>query len=290
MPHHHLWLYQFLILNNLDLIAMTTSTQLQLNSKNGSFRSPLTYYPQEQKDRNLIVDDKACDDYIWKKFLATNPIINLLRPDFYMIYKFSKSTILYQQNINLDLGACEVTFDKIMQYVLLADQRHIHVIDNVMTQIIHERKLQPFDYIYKICGNVECPNPKLKRLMRTSFLLHSEKTGVPGLGFVCFHNVTGMVSSIKPNNFDITFDPDHSHLSYELNSKLKTSHPSKNEITSREKDILHCIDQGMSSKAIASHLFISKATVDTHRQNMLRKRDAPNTASLLKIAREEGWI
>lgn len=207
-----------------------------------------------------------------------------------MIYKFSKSAIVYQQNINLNLGIGEVTFDRIMDHFSVDDRHNIHVIDNAMSRIISSRKLQPFDYIYKICGNVKCPNNSVKRIMRTSFLLHAETTGAPGLGFVCFNDVTAMVSSIKPNNYDISFDPGQPHLSRELSTLLKESRPSSNIITSREKDILNCIDQGMNSKAIASHLFIAKSTVDTHRQNMLRKWNAPNTAALLKIARNEGLI
>src|SRR5688500_4519590 len=272
------------------MLTMTTSIKFQTQALPSEYWSPLTYKSPAAKQRRLKTAERTDDDYIWKKFLATHPVISLLRPDFYMIYKFSKSTILYQQNINLNLGPGEVTFDRIMDHISTDDKRNIHAIDNVMCRIITGRKLQPFDYIYKICGNIECPDSGVKRIMRTSFLIHSETTGVPGMGFLCFNDVTGMVSSIKPNNYDITFDPGQPHLSRELCSLLKESRPAANVLTSREKDILHSIDKGMSSKAIASHLFIAKATVDTHRQNMLRKWDAPNTASLLKIARNEGWI
>lgn len=39
-------------------------------------------------------------------------------------------------------------------------------------------------------------------------------------------------------------------------------------LTERELEIFRCIGQGMSSKAVASHLGISVFTVDTHRRNI----------------------
>lgn len=234
--------------------------------------------------------ERLSDESIWQNFLANNRILHLFRPDYFMIYKFSTTTILYQQNINLDLGVNDVSLDKIMHYMVPADLDHIMSIDRIMCQMTIERKLQPLDFVYRICANIECPNPAVKRIMRTSFLIHSDATGKPELGFFCFHDVTSMVTSIKPNNYDITFDPGQSHLVLELANRMKSLKPRETDITNRERDILSCIDKGMSSKEIASNLFIAKTTVDTHRQNMLRKWELPNTAALLKRAREEAWI
>ncbi len=50
--------------------------------------------------------------------------------------------------------------------------------------------------------------------------------------------------------------------------------------------IVQCIGKGMSSKEIASSLFISVATVNTHRQNMLRKCEVSNTTALIEKCKE----
>jgi DNA-binding CsgD family transcriptional regulator len=42
-------------------------------------------------------------------------------------------------------------------------------------------------------------------------------------------------------------------------------------LTNREKEILSCIAEGLSSKQIAGKLFISEFTVANHRKNMLAK-------------------
>ncbi len=53
-------------------------------------------------------------------------------------------------------------------------------------------------------------------------------------------------------------------------------------ITRREKEVLYLIADGMTNNEIAVKLFISSATVDTHRKNLLAKFGTRNTASLVK--------
>jgi len=53
-------------------------------------------------------------------------------------------------------------------------------------------------------------------------------------------------------------------------------------ITRREKEVLYLIADGMTNNEIAIKLFISSATVDTHRKNLLAKFACRNTASLVK--------
>ncbi len=260
---------------------LTTAAKPEINSLYG--------FKRKQPSQTPDIEHPS-DECIWQNFLVANRIIHLLRPDFFMIYKFSKSTILYEHNINLDLHAQNVTTQKIMQYLTPGDLDHIRSIDKIMIQVTTERKLQPLDYVYRICGNMECPNTTLKRILRTSFLIHSNAAGMPELGFFCFHDVSTLFSSIRPKNYDISFDYGHEHLKDEVMMRLQRLKLPQTIITPRELDILRHIDKGMSSKEIASCLFISKTTVDTHRQNMLRKWDLPNTAALLKRAREEDWI
>ena len=52
----------------------------------------------------------------------------------------------------------------------------------------------------------------------------------------------------------------------------------------RELEILRLLSKGLSTVEIAEKLFISKKTVDSHRQNLLHKLYVKNTAELIKIA------
>lgn len=57
-------------------------------------------------------------------------------------------------------------------------------------------------------------------------------------------------------------------------------------LTRREKEILQLLSEGLTSQEIASCLFLSNYTVDTHRKNMLQKFNVHNTQSLMNVVRE----
>lgn len=61
-------------------------------------------------------------------------------------------------------------------------------------------------------------------------------------------------------------------------------------LSKRENEILKLIIQGKKSSEIASELFISINTVDTHRKNILAKCDVKNTAQLIAFASKSGLI
>ena len=60
--------------------------------------------------------------------------------------------------------------------------------------------------------------------------------------------------------------------------------PNKSRLTKRELEVLKMIALEMTNDEIAKGLFISKRTVDTHRQNLLNKLHVKNTAGLIKAA------
>jgi DNA-binding NarL/FixJ family response regulator len=61
-------------------------------------------------------------------------------------------------------------------------------------------------------------------------------------------------------------------------------------LTKREKEILQLISEGLTNHQIAEKLFISPLTVDSHRKNLLTKLNVNNTASLIKLAVQNGLI
>ena len=68
--------------------------------------------------------------------------------------------------------------------------------------------------------------------------------------------------------------------------EVPTEKVGTNDILSeREAEVLHLIDNGYSSKMIASALGISVHTVSRHRQNILSKFRAANSAQACKIAK-----
>lgn len=70
-----------------------------------------------------------------------------------------------------------------------------------------------------------------------------------------------------------------------LSSFLKKSKLVVEEkLSEREVEVLECIATGFTTQEIASKLFISKNTVETHRKNLLYKLKARNTAELINNA------
>jgi DNA-binding NarL/FixJ family response regulator len=74
------------------------------------------------------------------------------------------------------------------------------------------------------------------------------------------------------------------YLSDEASETLKKKEVAGIVLTRREKEVLGLIADGLTNGEIAKQLFISVATVDTHRKNLLSKFEVKNTASLVKTA------
>ena len=60
------------------------------------------------------------------------------------------------------------------------------------------------------------------------------------------------------------------------------------ELTDREMEILKLIIKEHTSKEIADQLFISKQTVDTHRNHIMHKTQAKTLVGLIKYAIKAG--
>ena len=61
-------------------------------------------------------------------------------------------------------------------------------------------------------------------------------------------------------------------------------------LSSREKEVLQLIADGFTNPQIASKLFISMHTVDSHRKNLLTKFAVNNTAGLIKLAAKYNMV
>ncbi len=62
------------------------------------------------------------------------------------------------------------------------------------------------------------------------------------------------------------------------------------ELTSREKEILRLVAEGLISKQIADLLYISVNTVNTHRQRIIEKLNVGNTVEAIRYATKLGWL
>ena len=61
-------------------------------------------------------------------------------------------------------------------------------------------------------------------------------------------------------------------------------------LSKRETEVLQLIAEGLTNAEIAEKLFTSKRTIETHRQNIIEKTQAKNTAALISYAVRQGLL
>jgi two-component system response regulator NreC len=76
---------------------------------------------------------------------------------------------------------------------------------------------------------------------------------------------------------------------YTQKTEVKASDPI-DQLTTREREILQLTVQGYSNADVASRLYISPRTVETHRTNMMRKLDIHNHSQLIQFAIQHAII
>jgi DNA-binding NarL/FixJ family response regulator len=64
----------------------------------------------------------------------------------------------------------------------------------------------------------------------------------------------------------------------------------KDTLSYRELEVLHLISEGLTNNDMAEKLFVSRRTIETHRQNILEKTQTKNTVALIKYAVEQGLV
>ena len=141
---------------------------------------------------------------------------------------------------------------------------------------------KPFEYTWNMDYRVRKADGNYIRINRQTTIFKRDRKGnvVLTLG-VC----TDITHIKKSGNMAFYLDgPDKTIINFPDKELLKI----KNDLTSREIDVLQLIIEGKSSKEIAIRLCISKATVDTHRRNMKKKLGAGSTADLVMYGIDHG--
>ena len=142
---------------------------------------------------------------------------------------------------------------------------------------------------FQLIGQLHSQAPKCRILIYT---MHEDSWVIAKLSTLHIH---GAVSK----NADISELPRaiaalrngkryFSHAFLELNKEEQHTAPPHvpPELSGREKEILACLSQGMSTTEISQSLFISTNTVKTYRKRLLEKLEAKNVAELVCKGKE----
>ena len=135
-------------------------------------------------------------------------------------------------------------------------------------------------------------NPEAKILVLTSFenedyILRMLRAGAKGyiLKDAPFEELVLAIKTISIGSSYFTKE-----ISAKLFARLQQTEPLTSStvpaktrcVTNRELEILKYVAEGLTNKEIASKLFISPRTVETHRRNIIQKLKVKNTAGLVK--------
>lgn len=133
--------------------------------------------------------------------------------------------------------------------------------------------------------------PHIKVLAMTMFDQHEaikQMIDAGATGYILKNSGIKMLSKAIEEvcNGNTFFDPNvaFNFMNQYVNHNVTVGKESVIILSKREKEILHLIGRGLTSKQIADELFIAKSTVDTHRKNMMRKLDLEGTNELIKYA------
>ncbi|HMR83952.1 MAG TPA: response regulator transcription factor [Niabella sp.] len=143
----------------------------------------------------------------------------------------------------------------------------------------------------EMCRLVKQKNKKLKIIALTN---HTERSvindmltnGADGylLKNTSKNDLIESIFQVLDNKFIL-----QSELQKVLFSNTQTSNTLP-RLTTREKEILLLVSNGATTAAIASQLYISSQTVETHRRNLMQKFEVNNSAALIKKAVEQGFL
>lgn len=204
--------------------------------------------------KNIVI----CDDHAL--FLSgLSEILNKFGTDYNVVtFNDSQSCKSYVQQNKVDVFICDLNIDNVDGFVLIEELKaELNGAKIIILTAYYE------NFLIK----------KAEKLGINAFL-RKETTSDELINVIEFKNdfpfYTNKNNSISRNSF----------------GSIDDSIGAKFRLSKQEKAIIKYICQGKTSKEIASILFITKNTVDTHRKNINRKLELSNTSTLIKFANE----
>lgn len=137
-------------------------------------------------------------------------------------------------------------------------------------------------YIFSYTFRIKHKNGDIVTLLQRNSFIKSDEAGKPLLSFGMITNVTHfsmenpviqLVEKTGSALFGAPSVPFHKQTYY--------LHEEDSLFSNREKEVLRCMAEGLTSKAIAARLYISEFTVINHRKNMMLKCGLNNVAALI---------
>jgi DNA-binding CsgD family transcriptional regulator len=219
----------------------------------------------------------------------------LIKPDFIFVLNLRSpnKSLIFEKNYTLTSDKEKVTLNLIMNSIPRDALEKIIEIDKLTSTFVAKEYKYPFMYQMNVGFPVSLSEDKFQYLLRTGMVISLGEDGLP------FH-ILGFLRDMSPlcrNKINVEYfisgyDVEKKNMIDFKNLKNKVYQViSYNlSLTKQEKRILKLIEQGKTSLNIAKELNISKSTVDTHRQNIIKKLEVKNSTAAVKKAFEFGIL
>lgn len=216
-----------------------------------------------------------------------NSYVEISKPDFIVVLNVQElSPVIYQKNYNLKFSSDKKEhFQEIFDNVDECQLQKIIEADTLASEFAFNNFIEPVKCTYYMRFNSCIDNVSTRSFLRNVTLLSRDKNNLPQLVLTTISDITHINGSQEIAQVDIKNYVDGKNCLGEELSKLKERLVSifKSDVvfTKREKQILKLISEGMTSMQIANELNISTATVNTHRQNLIKKNNVSSTSALI---------
>ena len=216
-------------------------------------------------------------------------IEKIQRPDFIVVIDLKKAEpLIFQKNYNLkfDIDAKE-TLDEILN---ATDPNQINEILQVDKRCLEfgEKNIFIAEHaLFQLRFTASLIKGHPRSLLRNiSFINLKHSDSYQPILIVTIIDVTDFVGVKNKAKMNIRFTNDDEILCkklLDLKKELNTTLNPKVKITYREHQIFQLMSVGKTSQEISNQLQISVKTVNTHRQNLIKKVGVKNTTSLINI-------
>ncbi|MBA9075851.1 MULTISPECIES: response regulator [Rufibacter] len=174
-------------------------------------------------------------------------------------------------------------------------QRLLDLLQTITPDVVMLDLNMPVMDGYETLKQLQLKHPDIKVLVLTmldqdSYVHKVRSSGA--LGYVLKtagrDELVHAIKTVATNNSYICSEIAVNLLNKANNPEASAPQKTPLELSKREMEVLRLIAEGYTNAEIADKLFASKRTIESHRQHLIEKTKARNTATLIKIALQEG--
>ncbi|OUR90371.1 hypothetical protein A9Q87_13875 [Flavobacteriales bacterium 34_180_T64] len=213
--------------------------------------------------------------------------VEIAQPDFVSVMDIqAQEPLIYQKNYNLEFSKDQDgTIQNIIDGVDKGQVERILTADTKLVEFTYATYVEPKKCTFHLRFNATLIPGNPRSFLRTVTILERGKNDIPKYVLTGIFDITELHGSNVKTQIDIkNFGDNGNYLDEKLQAlKMELTRILQPELnlTKREKNVLQLISQGKTSDQIAVELNISVSTVNTHRQNLIKKNNVKNTSALL---------